>query len=365
MDRPHSWSSPLPFELYRTITENFVDDLQSLCSMCVTCTMLQREAERVLYRRITESFDVWSSIEATKERQERLLFNAILGPNSRLALLVETYALGGLSDYGEEPFWSLLRDGLRAMTNLKWLSIRLSKGRTGTELLDGCSFRLLGLDLGYDSKSSVITFLPLQPDLLHLDVSWSAPAALNTNQSQSQTPNPDSEIRPPSAVCEKLRLLRGNGRTIQELLPGRSKVASLAYRPSQRESIANAAVILRSLSTELGRIRCLLFGGAYRRPGLEIIVDCLQSLEVLHLVTSPDTTEVSLLVVFLIQSSYSRSRSWIFFQGSQNYGFSPCPPHPNSGVHHLFYVKVRVISSSIFLCPAENWKPSTYRFSIP
>ena len=161
----HVNKSPnIPLELYRPTVLHLDQDRPSLLAVCLASRRLNAEGKRVLYRRM--------DISQNAETAHMLFFTTILKP---LALLVEEYRQpndGFPRYFRKDPLWDLVHHGLKAMVNLKWLSLetldQASNRRRFVEILRGCAFQLEFFEwynVSHDEEADFLEFLASQPRL--------------------------------------------------------------------------------------------------------------------------------------------------------------------------------------------------------
>ncbi|KAK0226329.1 hypothetical protein IW262DRAFT_758757 [Armillaria fumosa] len=226
----------VPVELYRCIVE-CVTDRKTLLSLLLTNQVLHDEAERVLYRDVSNIFDI--------ESYTLLLQRFISCP--RVARL-------------------LLPIALRALTNLKMLVFRSIGGSLEAYIPSDCACQLEYLDwqCTSESKGSELShFLPTQHRLRTIqNLQWRS----------------DYEVPPPTSL-PALSTLSGNYDAIKALLPGRT-VTSLHWI-SDVKDVRSPDV--SELVEPLGNLETFRLGGHHERPSLALLADHLSNVKVLEL----------------------------------------------------------------------------------
>ncbi|KAF8889416.1 hypothetical protein CPB84DRAFT_1447358 [Gymnopilus junonius] len=255
----------LPVELHRDIVQN-IDDRATLLALCTTSCAFKVEAERMLYRSMTQNL-----AQADVDKAIHLSFLQTMANAKHLAALVRTYHLQVakvciLSANAQREFSDLIRSALRSMVNLcrLWLDLPSSVMRPDPFIFDHCSFQLESLQITQTQTTHELTaFLGTQRRLRELSV------------------NLDNSVQPvPAAVCPHLEVLQGNRNTMNALLP-RRQIKTLIYDPDTYEM--NEPV--SHLSEPLDHLLVLSLGGFYLRPSLHILTSFLRSLEYLELVS--------------------------------------------------------------------------------
>ena len=261
----HVNKSPnIPLELYRPTVLHLDQDRPSLLAVCLASRRLNAEGKRVLYRRM--------DISQNAETAHMLFFTTILSQKP-LALLVEEYRQpndGFPRYFRKDPLWDLVHHGLKAMVNLKWLSLetldQASNRRRFVEILRGCAFQLEFFEwynVSHDEETDFLEFLASQPRLRVLLL----PGLKNTS-----TPIPP---RP------RLETLRGNRCVMDAFLPGR-RIVSLKWMSDHWNEHFDS---IAPLSQSLKEINFLSLGGSFGiRPSLVLLCPHLRSLEVLELI---------------------------------------------------------------------------------
>ncbi|KDR71549.1 hypothetical protein GALMADRAFT_789969 [Galerina marginata CBS 339.88] len=196
----------------------------------------------------------------------------------RRAMLVRCYSQTGIRYSGRKRLWDLLRPALKGMINLKIVAFQSTEVSSSTGFHGEYPFLLEGLDFSgpYESDDhTLLEFLQLQSKLKQLDVEWG---------------EEDKALILPS-TCPNLDLLRGNRGAIEAFLPGR-RITSLAWIPHPLDSHND----IDHLSRSFRNIKVLSFGGIelFERPDLNVIINHLQSVEILKLF-DPSQEELYLL----------------------------------------------------------------------
>ncbi|KAK0459084.1 uncharacterized protein EV420DRAFT_1538197 [Desarmillaria tabescens] len=208
----------VPVELYRCIVE-CVTDRKTLLSLLLTNHVLHDEAERILYRDVSNIFDIES----------------------------------------DHTCWKLLPIALRALTNLKMLVFRSIGGSLEAYIPSDCACHVLP-----ESKGSELShFLPTQHRLRTIqNLQW----------------RPDYQVPPPSSL-PALSTLSGNYDAIKALLPGRT-VTSLHWI-SDVKDVRHPDV--SELVEPLGNLETFRLGGHHERPSLALLAEHLSKVKVLEL----------------------------------------------------------------------------------
>ncbi|KAK0494813.1 hypothetical protein EDD18DRAFT_284818 [Armillaria luteobubalina] len=246
----------VPVELYRCIVE-CVTDRKTLLSLLLTNQVLHDEAERVLYRDVSNIFDI--------ESYTLLLQRFISCP--RVARLVRCFHFLMRSHIAEDhTCWKLLPIALRALTNLKMLVFRSIGGSLEAYIPSDCACQLEYLDwqCTSESKGSELShFLPTQHRLRTIqNLQWRS----------------DYEVPPPTSL-PALSTLSGNYDAIKALLPGRT-VTSLHWI-SDVKDVRSPDV--SELVEPLGNLETFRLGGYHERPSLALLADHLSKVKVLEL----------------------------------------------------------------------------------
>ncbi|KAF9471993.1 hypothetical protein BDN70DRAFT_887492 [Pholiota conissans] len=252
----------VPLELFRPIINN-IEDLETLCNLCLSCDAFRAEAEHVLYRSYTSKH--------TDERH--LLFLDTVQRNPRLAALVRSYRLemDPLAHYSSTTL-DLIGSALQNMINLKDLSVAINPAKHANAVpLDKFNFQLKRLrwieqeeDVSNEVGDMFVQWLSTQKDLLHLD--WLC--------RRTQL------VKPPA--CPKLLSLRGTQKTMYALLPGRNIVRfqGVSIRGHGRDEMID----FDRVSTELANLRSLSVRNYLQYNDYIALVDrYLPSLEYLEL----------------------------------------------------------------------------------
>ncbi|KAK0195815.1 hypothetical protein F5146DRAFT_1133259 [Armillaria mellea] len=246
----------VPVELYRCIVE-CVTDRKTLLSLLLTNQVLHDEAERVLYRDVSNIFDI--------ESYTLLLQRFISCP--RVARLVRCFHFLMRSHIAEDHMcWKLLPIALRALTNLKMLVFRSIGGSLEAYIPSDCACQLEYLDwqCTSESKGSELShFLPTQHRLRTIqNLQWRS----------------DYEVPPPTSL-PALSTLSGNLDAIKALLPGRT-VTSLHWI-SDVKDVRYPDV--SELVEPLGNLETFRLGGHHERPSLALLAEHLSKVKVLEL----------------------------------------------------------------------------------
>lgn len=246
----------IPKELFRLILSN-IDDRGTLCSLCLSCSDLLLEAQRILYRTFT-----WAPTN-----RRHLQFLVTIRENQRLAAFVRCYHFGAYT-------LDILRDvapALQNMINLKELSIAIHTRDIDTFPWNECTFQLRRLrwveqddDPYHIVRSAFTQWLTMQKALRHLD--WVC----------------RFQISVPTASCPNLVSLKGTHQAIHALLPGRNIMIlhGMSILGCGRDYLLNYKV----LSPEITRLRSLSMQNFFQFPDYTTLVEqYLQSLEFLEL----------------------------------------------------------------------------------
>lgn len=152
----------LPAELYRLIFDSITGPQRSkqstLFLLMLTCRAFHAEAERQLYREFVDNAVTRESLNTQKS-----FFRAVTRSPSKAAL-VRLYKLSYCPIQDTDPFWSLLREFLHVVPNLKELDFEIGSGATSASSLDGCTFLLEVFRCdNYQEEQDLLRFFAKQP----------------------------------------------------------------------------------------------------------------------------------------------------------------------------------------------------------
>ncbi|PPR02033.1 hypothetical protein CVT24_011181 [Panaeolus cyanescens] len=323
MDDSACQTPHLPLELYRPIFEelHFQSDFPTLSSAALVCRSLRYEAQSWLFRgpmglgpvaaghlgialsdrgagyfkRVKDSrlhVKFLMTIVSSSNARKRLWSSCCsIYANPHLARYVKSYAIDSIVEYQENPLWSLLLAALPMMVNLKSLTFRAFGGHPAAkELLAGCTFQLTYLDWGsHSDEAGIGAFLLGQRELRH--VSLHCDSLLDINSHQPHTSPSHSDRLSATGCIQKLASVEGSRAVIESLLPTRN-VTSLSWVPHLDDALSAP---VDHLSEELGKLKCLSFGGYFARPHFRLVAPYLKSVEVLELVGLHDLDELNCL----------------------------------------------------------------------